>query len=298
MATHLQVSMQQLLMDRVLDDLKYPLHIVDKTEPFKPPSIKAKHKFDSGAASKAPKTYKRVVSDARADKHQSPWQKDLVKFDDIFQEKLDECIKSKKFATDNNAEWKGPTDTDLKRFKIRGDFELAVGMTRLRVRVTKRPKIKISSPVTSIDNFRVDILVSAELWAKHPALECAKMCEFLGAKFCCWWKYEPAWSKIASLTIEDLDLKADIGITFQNNSAGAIVGKPHFNKLRIDEDFLDNIPLEMPANYFVRDISFTIMDPQDLALDFDSINLHYLPKSVVLPKSTNSLLLDVEFKRV
>jgi hypothetical protein len=167
--------------------------------------------------------------------------------------------------------------------------QLKAHLAWLRVCVGQKPSLTIGSPQVSIQNLKVDVSATGELWWYYPIPHCSS--------WCLDWSITWAWTRIASITIRDIRIAADAHAdTSVDGTKVKVTGV--FDRLRLDYDILRDIQLEGIANSVLGSKPVFVYDASQLVATVPVLGSHFGISAIDLPSSIGSIEVDVSVKQV
>lgn len=296
----LYIELDQAACDKLVNSVSYPLTILEQSNPF--PGCPNLALLDNGYY---------VYTDEEVDKlfqssleavlgknkaKRSPVQNQIVAFGGSIIEQAKKAIDASE-----SKEYEGPARADLEKLvnegmprltnnvrKLFGDFGVYAWCPHLKVVLKRKPNISINSPRTDLKQLKVEATATGELWFKYPWFNCYQWCFK-------WVKVEKC-DRIASLTVS-VDVAADAHLDFATSGA-TIVAKPVFDRLRLDYDILDKIPLEGIANDALKSEQVKIFDASLLVTTIPIFNTRFQVDSIALPKKTGAVGMAASIKQI
>jgi len=168
-----------------------------------------------------------------------------------------------------------------------GDWGLYGWSPYQRVRVMRRPQIRLSSPRIDLNNIRVEVKATGELWAKFPWWNCYK--------WCLRWKKVIKCERIGSITV-DPDIAAEAHANVEARGSEVVV-RGEFDRLRLDYPILDKIPLEGIANRVLGNRFVFVIDASKLVVAVPVLGSKFSVESIGLPPLPQAIGVEVVVKQ-
>lgn len=200
-------------------------------------------------------------------------------------------------ASKAGSEYEGPDVADLKKIvdggienlvDTLGDWGIYAWCRYLRVIVEKKPQIKLSSPKLNLNGIEIKVTASGELWSKYPWWKCYKWCTK--------WKKVIKCKRIASITVSPR-IKAEAHAVLKAEAA-KIFAQGRFDKLRLNYNILDKIPLEGLANKALKDKLVYAYDAGNFVAAVPLLESKFTVDTVTLPASNDSLNVGISLRQV
>lgn len=267
-------AVEQSMVDKVINDARYPVVILDQSWPFNPSVVNTlAHVIGSDEVAKLIKEAEgkdcsASPGDLACRAQQAQVERRL---------RIETVRELKKQA---GASWAGPSDADLDRLADRSS-PIQAHLAHLKVAVRSAPSIQISGTATSVKGVRVAVDATGELWVEYPKWICTKMCSIGPVKFCCGGHFELDWAKVATVTVNDVHIGIDATITLIVDHL-AVFAQPHVDRLVLDYDILRDINLAGFANDALKNQQLQVIDAGKIVAALPYINTKYGVKSLAL----------------
>ena len=287
----------QSSMDKLLNSTTYPLTISEKSESFPGCDLALYEEGDPiyrFSIAEVSALLSRAVSESGASN-----SKEAVSTADQMFATGGKIIEQYKKALDasGDRDYEGPAAAELKAVvdggienlaTTLGDWGVYAWCPYLRVRILDRPSISLGSPRIDLKGFKVQVKATGELWVKYPWLNCYQ--------YCLKWKKVIKCERAASLTVSvTLDADAYIDIIA---SAASVYAMPKFEKLRLDYDILDQIPLEKLANSGLKHSSYPIFDASKLVAAIPVLESKFRVGSIELPADAGGISVTAQIEQI
>jgi hypothetical protein len=304
----LYALLNQSTSDKLLSSVSYPFTVFETRQDF--PGCIGQPSIGSGAPlhrysnEEVDVIFKNAVEKIVED----PGQRSMAIDDTIFsfggsilqQAKL--VLNSMREAPiDGPKAYVGPSEKDLEAIvnggirelpsalrKIRSDWGLYAWCSYLSVVLKVQPSIALNSPRIDLDNFKISVTATGEIWAKYPWLNCYQ--------WCTQWQQVTKCDCIASATVT-VDIKANAHAIISTNAA-QVYAQAVFDILRIDADILDKIPLEGIANSALQGKLINVFDASKLIATVPVLKTTFSIDSVLLPQTANGIGIGVVLKQI
>jgi hypothetical protein len=200
-------------------------------------------------------------------------------------------------ANSGDSRYDGPTKKELQKIIDGGtpglvdtlsDFGLYAWCPYLRVILRSRPSLRLSSPRIDLNDIRIEVTATGELWAKYPWFNCYK--------WCLEWKKVIKCNKIASITVSP-NMKAEAHADCSAQGTKVFV-RALFDKLRLDYDILNKIPLEGIANDKLKDQLVFVYDASQLVQTVPILKSRFAVSSISLPPSASGINVAATISRI
>jgi hypothetical protein len=300
MSRDLYAEIDQSAVDKLLNSITYPFTIFDQHRDF--PGC-------PGVVRKSDSVFK-PYSAAQIDKMLATAVKGAVGGgaktsngpDDGLYALAGKIVQQSKAALEasSSANYTGPDKAVLKKIvdggaeklqstvKPLGDFGLYPWCPNLRVVLRTRPAIGLAVPRIDLDNIRIEVTATGELWAKYPLPWCHRWCTQWGISEHC--------DRIASLTVS-VDILADAHVLI--TAAGTkVLAQAVCDKLRLDYPILRDIPLEGFANDALGGKVLTVYDASALVETVPVLESRFAVNSVKLPNADGAIGVEVIIKQL
>jgi hypothetical protein len=298
---HLSVVISNTFVNKVLTSMAYPYVVVDEHKAFDESQLTIANDEDfPPMATQLAQKDGGLLLDSIANAEVDPSAAiNLATLESDLQKLAADVTASRELAQKHGANWEGPTDAEISSLSSRKDWDVAVHCAWLKIVLKHPPVPQIETPITKMKNIKVVVSATGELWVKHWWLKCTRQCHVGPIKFCCRWAKTYVWTRIATARVSHLDLLADAKVQFSVEGKTSVVGRPLFDKLRIDHDILREIQLEEIANWFIRkkDKKFLVLKPGDIEIEVDLDKGIYVPQNFELPPTKGGIAVDVELRR-
>lgn len=169
-----------------------------------------------------------------------------------------------------------------------GDWGMYAWCPYLQVIVKKEPDISLASPRISLNGIEIKVSATGELWAKFPWWNCHKWCTK--------WQKVIKCKRIASISASPI-IKAEAHAILRAEAA-KIVAHGKFDKLRLKGKILDKIPLEGIANKALDRKLVYVFDARKFVATVPTLESKFSVDKVTLPKSTDSIGVGIEVKKI
>ncbi len=158
----------------------------------------------------------------------------------------------------------------------------------LRIIVEKKPGIKLSSPKIDLNGIKIKVTASGELWSKYPWWKCYKWCTK--------WKKVIKCKRIASVTVSP-KIKAEAHAVLKAEAA-KIFAQGKFDRLRLNYNILDKIPLEELANKALKDKLVYVYDAGQFVAVVPLLKSKFTVDTVSLPASNDGLNVGILLRQI
>lgn len=169
-----------------------------------------------------------------------------------------------------------------------GDWGAYAWCPYLRVRLDKKPSIHLASPRIDLTGVLVSVKATGELWVKYPWWNCYQ--------YCFKWKKVIKCDRVASITVS-VELKAEAHADLVASGA-RVIAQGVFDKLRLNYNILDKIPLEGIANDALAKKLLAVYDASQLVETVPLLHSRFAIASIALPLSGDGIGVGVTVKQV
>jgi hypothetical protein len=297
----LSAEVNQTTCDKLLASVKYPLTVVERRESF--PGCDRVKTLDDGDFYR--------YSDEEVDEMFAECVKfvrtDTTRTEETFYDQLyafgGTVIQQAKTILDasDESDYEGPSKEELTSIidggienlgktlrGFLGDWGVYAWNSYLKVVLKEKPTLKLESPRTDLDNVRIDVRATGELWAKYPWYNCHRWCTK--------WKKVIKCDKIASLTV-GVDIKADAHADIAA-SGTKVLARAKFDKLRLDYPILKEIPLEGIANGALSSKFVEVYDASKLIATVPVLGSSFAVDTIALPAKNDGVRVEVTIKQI
>jgi len=169
-----------------------------------------------------------------------------------------------------------------------GDFGIYAWNPFLRVTIKKKPRVSLRSPRIDLNGISIEVAATGELWSKYPWWNCYKWCTK--------WEKVHKCDRIASLTVSP-DIAAEAHATIEAAAARVLV-RGEFDKLRLDYDILNKIPLEGVANKALKGKPLFVYDASQLIATVPILQSRFGIEKIVLPPNPGGIGVGVVLRQI
>lgn len=300
MTDDLYGEVNQTSCDKLLGSVKYPFVLFDKQESFP--------RAFGGAAVEEGGFYKFSDDETdelfRASVRGAGRRADATVHDQVFAfggTILQQAKVMLDAQTANPREFEGPTQEELKRIidggienlgttmrGFLGDWGIYAWCPQLRATVKTKPGVKLKSPRIDLNGLKLEIKATGELWAKFPWWNCYK--------YCLKWKKVTKCERIASITVTP-DIAIDAHAVISARGA-QVFAEGKFDKLRLDYDILDKIPLEGLANRAMAGKEIQVYDGSQLVATVPLLKSKFTVDKISLPPKPDAIGVGVTVRQL
>ncbi|MDI6623087.1 MAG: hypothetical protein QME55_00015 [Brevundimonas sp.] len=300
MTNDLYGEVNQTCCDKLLGSVKYPFVLFDRQESF--PKTAGGADFEDGGfyqftEQETDELFRTAVSEAGT-------RADATVHDQVFAFGGTILQQAKVMLDALNAkpdEFEGPSREELEAIinggienlgtTMRGflsDWGVYAWCPHLRATVKSKPAIKLQSPRIDLDNVRLEFKATGELWVKYPWWNCYK--------WCLKWKKVIKFDRIASITVTP-DIAIDAHAVFSVRGA-QVFASGKFDRLRLEYDILDKIPLEGLANRAVAGKEIPIYDGAQLVATVPLLKSRFTVDKIALPPKSDAVGIGVTVRQL
>jgi hypothetical protein len=200
-------------------------------------------------------------------------------------------------AKDAKTEYEGPDVGELQKIvdggieglaSTLGDWGLYAWCPYLRVIIETKPRIGLRSPRIDLNGIEIKVTATGELWSKFPWWNCHRWCTK--------WEKVIKCERIGSITVSP-KIKAEAHAILRAEST-KILAQGHFDKLRLNYEILDKIPLEGIANKQLKDKLVFVYDAAKFVTTVPLLESKFAVDTITLPASADSLGIGIQLKQV
>ena len=204
-------------------------------------------------------------------------------------------LRAREEAANKGDKISGPNPQDVQDILDGGIVRLATyrgiqfkaHLAWLHVEARSAPTVGLASPTIKVDDVKVSVGATAELWWYHPTLHCRK--------WCLDWSTSWSWDRLAAITVSGVRLAADAHAVVA--AGGAVVEvRAVVDKLRLDYDLLRDIPLESFANSVLAGKPLYAYDASKLIATVPVLESRFAVQAIDVPTATGSLSVNVEIR--
>ncbi len=292
-STDLSAKVYQSACDKLIGSVSYPFVVAERHQDF-PGCSNMERLLDRGgykySSGEIEKFFKNSIK---------PGQRMNLELNDRVFSFGGSIIEQAKRALDasTSKDYTGPSRSELQSVvdggienlvTTFGDFDAYAWCPHLRVTLTTRPSIKLSSPRIDLNGIKINVEATGELWVKYPWPNCYK--------WCTQWKKVIKCDRIASVTVS-VDLKAEAHANVMAKGT-EIIARGEFDRLRLDYDILDKIALEGIANRALGDRLLAVYDASQLVATVPLLKSRFAIGSVSLPASADGIGVEISVKQI
>lgn len=282
--THVFGGLTQAAVDRVLQDTKYPVTLINQSALL----IKAKpHRnivlteqqvqalVDEAIAKGCPNKNARLACAVKGER-----------------DKLERMIIEAKAAREKAGDkWEGESVSDLET-QARGCFETRLVVTHLNVSLLDRPGVVLGGSGIAVNDVHLSTDVTVRLQSKLPQWVCDKTCPVIG---CCWGHVEcNDWQTVLTVKVDDIKTTTSGQIKLETSGA-KVLGTPELTKFLINIPIVGDVDITGLVNLFLKPQQMTIYDAKALVASIPIIKTSYQIRSLTLSGS-GELRVDVELE--
>lgn len=300
MANDLYGEVNQTCCDKLLGSVKYPFVLFDRQESF--PKTAGGAELEEGGFYRF--TEEETDELFRTAVDQAGTRGDATVHDQVFAFGGTILQQAKTMLDARNAkpeEFEGPSKEELEAIinggienlgttmrGFLGDWGVYAWCPHLRATVKSKPAIRLQSPRIDLDNVRLEFRATGELWVKYPWWNCYK--------WCLKWKKVIKFDRIASITVTP-DIAIDAHAVISATGA-QVFAEGRFDKLRLDYDILDKIPLEGLANRAIAGKKVPIYDGAQLVATVPLLKSRFTLDKIDLPPKSDAVGVGVTLRQL
>jgi hypothetical protein len=306
----LGAAIEQSLVDKVISSVSFPLTLVDINKPFPhrkyigqteilEPSYG--YEYSQKEASEIMKSADSQSSELKFSEVKETAEvaalKDIKRGASELIESAKRCLVARDEAEKTGQSFIGPDRKQLEGILKGGvagvatfkGFKLEAWCPWLKVDLRTAPSVQLNGPTLSVTGITPSVSATGELWAYMPHLKCSSLCFK--------WEVTWGWDRWASITVQNIKLKADAHADIYTKDA-LVWAKGVFDKLRLDYKILDKIKLEGIANDKLKDKPLLMYDAGAYIQTIPVLGSKFHVTSVSLPKDKARLAIDIEIGKV
>jgi len=298
-AHDLYAEVEQSACDKLVGSVSYPLKAFEKKQDF-PGCSKMAARDDGPFYEYSKQEIKKMLKASLAYVKDLPKESAPSVQDDIYSfagSIIEQAKKVLESANSAGAEYEGPKPKDMQAIvdggieglvDTLGDFGLYAWCPYLSVVVKQKPQIKLGAPRIDLNGIGVEVTATGELWAKSPWWNCYKYC----------FKWEKVYKciRIGSLTVSP-DIKVEAHANVEASGSRVYV-RGEFDKLRLNYDILDKIPLEGIANKALRDKLVFVYDAAQFIATVPILQTKFTVDSLVPPASSSGISVGIVLRQL
>ena len=293
----LYAEVQQTICDKFLGSVKYPFKVLEQRQEFPkdqktPTASNGLYKLSKEEISTLLKNSLNIVKGKKSSN--SSIHSQVFSFAGSVIQQAKNVIDAAKSAEDK---YQGPDIKEMQKIvddgieglvNTLGDFDIYFWCSYLSVKINKQPKLSLASPVITLNDIKIEVTATGEIWAKYPWLNCYK--------WCTQWEKIHKFDRIASLTVSpELKVKAHADLSL---SGTILKATATIDELRLNYDILDKIPLEGIANTQLGDSPIFVFDASKLLSTVPLLESKFIISSIILPPSSTSIGIGILFKQL
>lgn len=293
----LYAEVQQSVCDKLLGSVKYPFKVLEQRQDFPkdeklPSTAMGLYKLSKEEISALLKESLRKIKGSKGSN--SSIHSQVFSFAGSVIQQAKSVIDAAKSAGDK---YQGPDVKEMQKIvddgieglvNTLGDFDIYFWCSYLAVKLNKQPKLLLASPVITLDDIKVEVTATGEIWAKYPWWNCHQ--------WCTQWEKIHKFDKIASLTVSpELKAKAHANLSLNGTMLNATAT---VDELRLNYEILDKIPLEGIANDQLGNSPIFVFDASKLVSTVPLLETKFVISSLLLPSSSTSIGIGVVLKQL
>lgn len=295
----LYAEVQQSACDKLLGSVSYPLNAFEQRQDFPGCSKLAAqgdahfYEYTNQEIKKMLKASVAYVKDT-SDNSEPSVHDEVYSFAGSLIEQAKKVIDA---ANSAGTDYEGPDKKEMQAIvdggieglvDTLGDFGLYAWCPYLRVIVMRQPQIILSSPRIDLDGISVEVTATGEVWSKYPWWNCYRGCTK--------WEKVHKCRRIGTLTVSP-DIKAEAHANVETKGSRVHV-RGEFDKLRLDYNILDKIPLEGIANRALQNKLVFVYDAAQLIAAVPILQTKFTVDSLVLPASSSGISVGIVLRQL
>lgn len=300
MADDLYGEVNQTSSDKLLGSVKYPFVLFDKQESY--PKIFGGADVEEGGfykfSDEETDELFRTAAGRAGGRAEATVDDQIFAFGGTILQQAKVMLDAQ---TANPGEFEGPSKEELERIinggienlgttmrGFLGDWGIYAWCSHLRATVKSKPAVKLKSPRLDLNGLRMEFKATGELWAKYPWWNCYK--------WCLKWRKVTKCDRIASITVTpDIAIEAHAVISARG---AQVFAEGRFDKLRLEYDILDKIPLEGLANRALAGKEIQIYDGSQLIATVPLLKSRFTVDKISLPPRPDAIGVGVTVRQL